>query len=247
VSARLKATVLVVLFVLGLLISAPASMIAMLLPADTVRMVGVSGSVWRGSAARVMLNTPGGYLHFGAVNWRLFASSLLLFSPRATIHSRWGDQLVTATIRLRGSADFDLKDFDAQVSARLLQQFAPVTLGGRFFLQASELQIRKGYPVSATGRAQWRDATWTSDQGPSSLGDYALDIDQLPGQGLRGEIVTLSGPVNASGTVILENHNYSLNILLGSESNLGPQLRQALSLIAQPVGQKFRVELSGSL
>jgi hypothetical protein len=158
-----------------------------------------------------------------------------------------GGQEISGIITLHGSHDFDLEDVDASVSARLLRQFTPLMLGGRFSLQASTISIRDGQPVHAQGRALWHEATWLSPQGPSPLGNYAVDFSQQPGEALSGQIVTLRGPVNASGTVELANNNYALDVLLSADAGLDPQLQQAMSLIAQPVGKNFRIDLNGRL
>ena len=47
--------------------------------------------------------------------------------------------------------------------------------------------------------------------------------------------------------VALEGIAYDIDVLVGSKRPLDPQLQQALSLIATPVGQEYRVQLQGDL
>ena len=106
-------------------------------------------------------------------------------------------------------------------------------------------------PESGQGRVLWRDASWFSPQGARALGNYALDFEQQDGSALQGEIQTMSGPVDATGTIQLHNRSYSVDIVLESESSLDPQLQQALSLFGQSVpgreDQAYRLQLSGDL
>ena len=79
------------------------------------------------------------------------------------------------------------------------------------------------------------------------LGTYALDFRQEPGEALRGQVITLSGPVEASGVVELRERAYLVEILLSGRGLQDPQLQQALGLIARPVGQGYRIKLEGEL
>jgi hypothetical protein len=77
------------------------------------------------------------------------------------------------------------------------------------------------------------------------LGTYALDFHQAPGEILQAEIVTVSGAVAANGTVELDNRGYRVDILVSSQMAMDAQLEQALSLIAAPEPQGYRVKLNG--
>jgi hypothetical protein len=76
-------------------------------------------------------------------------------------------------------------------------------------------------------------------------GTYALDFHQAPGEMLQGEVVTVSGPVAANGTVELQNRNYRVDILVSSQMAMDAQLEQALSLIAAPEARGYRVVFDG--
>ncbi len=78
------------------------------------------------------------------------------------------------------------------------------------------------------------------------LGSYALDLQQLDGEPLRGEIVTLTGTLEASGGLMLDDRRYSLNILMRSEDELEPQMQEMLGLIATPEGEKYRISVDGN-
>lgn len=239
------AAVLVLLLVATLVVTAPARLFYLAVPGDQLLLRGLSGTVWHGSASGVLLKLPQGYLQLGAVQWSLRPLSLLLLAPRLSLRSEWGNQTLSGEFVLRGERDLDVLDLDANASATLLGHFAPIAVDGMFNLQVAHLELRDGLPHSAKGRLVWKDSGWRSPQGPVPLGTFALDFEQAPGEALLGNIITLSGPLQASGTVQLRERHYEVDILLGSEQPLDMQLRRMLSLIAVPEDQAFRIGVKG--
>lgn len=236
-----------VLFVVFLLALVPARLVNGFLPGTNVIMQGYSGTLWRGAASRCLVATGSGYLHLGRVRWSLSPLSLLTLSPSLTLESTWGRQRINTDLRISGPEDLELTDLDAMVSAQLLQQFLPLSISGDFSVQAEELYLEKGFPSRARGRLIWQNAAWDAGQGSSPLGSYAMDFEQQPGGALEGELVTISGAVSANGSVRLLGKDYSLDILVSGEGGLGSQLEQALSLIAQPVSEGYRIKFDGQL
>jgi len=244
-SRLFQAAALAGLLLVCLLVSAPARLLNLLLPPQQVVMQGFSGTLWHGSAGRALVRAGSGYLHLGAVQWRLSPLSLLLFAPRLNLNSQWGKQTLQGDVILRGRQDVDLKDLDIKVAANLVQQFAPVSLAGTLSAQLVELKLRDGRPFAGSGRLLWQNGAWQSPQGTLQLGSYALDFQQLPGEALTGDVLTLSGPVQAMGTLSLLDTTYEVNINVSSQDVMEPQLKQALSLIARPAAGGFQVELEG--
>ncbi len=236
---------LALLLLVSLIVAAPARLLATLLPAEQVHMEGFAGTLWRGSASRCLLRAGPGYLHLGSVSWRLAPLSLLTLAPRLTVESQWGQQRFAGDLVFRGEQAFDFHDFEATLAADLLRRFAPITLGGHLNASFDELVVRDLVPVSAQGRLVWQSAAWESPQGLMPLGTYAIDIDPQQGGGLSGEVLTLSGRVNASGTVGLSGRRYTVDVLVGASNGLDEQVQRALSLIAAPEGNAYRVNLDG--
>lgn len=239
------ALILALLLVVTLVVSTPARLLGLVLPREQVVMQGFAGTLWNGSASRVLLRLPAGYLHLGSVQWSLDPFSLLLFAPRLSLRAAWGNQTISTEVVLRGQADIDVLDMEGQVSADLLRHFAPVSISGMLSAQFKQFQVREGLPYSGDGRLVWQNGTWQSPQGLVPLGSYALDFQQPPGEVLLAEVITLSGPLLASGTVELEARHYELDILLAGEDTLDNQLQNMLPLIAVPEGENFRIKLSG--
>jgi len=206
---------------------------------------GFSGTLWRGSVSRCLVRAGPGYVHMGAVQWRLQPLSLLLFAPRLGLDSRWGAQTLSAEMVLQGQQDISFYDLDASFSADLVRQFVPLALAGTLSLQLQQLHLRDALPEQAAGRLVWQNGVWLAPDGPLPLGSYGLDFRQDPDGPLRGNVVTLSGPVEASGTVELVGRSYDLDITVGGPNTLDSRLQQALSLVARPEGQAYRIKLDG--
>jgi hypothetical protein len=139
-----------------------------------------------------------------------------------------------------------LSDIDAVLPAALVRQLIPVELSGRFAILVPHLVIDGGVPVAGDGRIVWQDAGWVSPRGKRRLGTYAVDFEQPEGGALLGEVVTLSGELQAHGSVNLEGTNYVIDIVLAGPGLDDPQLQQALQLVAIPEGNQFRVKMQGS-
>jgi hypothetical protein len=237
--------VLALVLISSLVSTMPARLLGVFLPGDAVVMQGFRGTLWRGSASRVLVHAGAGYLHLGAVQWSLRPLSLLLLAPRLEIESRWGKQRLVGELIVRGARDLEMRDFDASFPAELVRHFAPVELQGTLSAQLTGLRLRDGLPQSADGRLVWQQAAWLSPMGSRPLGTYAVDFRQPPGGTLAGQIQTLSGPVEASGSIELTGRAYRIDILLAGQGPFEPQLQQALSLVASPRGDDFQLVLDG--
>lgn len=247
ISRLVGALALALLFFVTLVATAPARLLSWAVPGDLVSLGGLSGTVWDGSASSVMIRLPQGYFQLGAVQWSLQPFSLLTLAPHLHLESRWGDQTLAAEVIARGQRDIDLLNLEVQVAASLLGRFAPVAVDGMFNLQAELLQLRDAMPYSGNGRLVWQNAAWQSPRGLVPLGSYALDYQQPEGEAVQGEIITLAGPLQATGSLQLQQRHYSVNILMSSETAIDAQVQQMLSLIAQPEGSGFRLKLEGDL
>lgn len=241
----LQGVILLLVLLVSLVVAAPARLLTHFLPGEQLLVQGVSGTLWNGAASRAMVKLPAGYLHLGAINWSLRPLSLLTFSPQVQLQGQWGEQRLSGELQWHGAGNFTLQDFDARLAANLLRQFAPVALEGQVVLQLQALAIRDNLPYSGKGRVVWERGAWQAPSGSLALGTYALDFEQAEEEPLHGEIVTLSGPLEAQGSVSVDGRNYGLNIKVASEEPLDPQLGAALSLMAAPEDGGYRLKLDG--
>ncbi len=235
------------LFLLFLVINAPARLLNYVLPQDQFIIQGLEGTLWQGVASRTMVATERGYVHLGRLNWTLRPLSLLLFAPSLDIRSEWGAQTLSGRVTLRGSRSLGLRDFEALGSADLLRQLLPVALTGTISAQVERLLLVDGLPTTARGRLVWQNAGWVSPQGPLELGAYALEFEQAAGEPLLGDVITIDGPVEAEGSIRLTEVDYALDLTVHGEAPLDPQLQQALSLVAQADNNAYRIQVQGAM
>ncbi|MFV0278615.1 MAG: type II secretion system protein N [Parahaliea sp.] len=242
------------LLLLCLMLQAPARLLPALLPGQPFYLAGVSGTVWHGQASRAVLQTSAGPVALGRVEWWLNPWSLPMFSPVVTVNSQWGSQHLSARVQLHGDKDIGLEDVSATISAALLRQVAPLAVDGQFSLQVRYLRVRDGLPVAAEGRLVLEHGVWNAPRGRLPLGSYVLEVGPAPAgtalnedAALSGQVTTLAGPVAAEGRVSLAGRDYRLDIRIGGDRPLDPMLQQGLSLMAQPVGNAYHLQLSGSL
>jgi hypothetical protein len=232
---------------ISLAVYAPARLIAYLLPPEQMVLQAFRGSLWDGHANRAMLRTGAGYLHLGALSWELNPWSLLTLAPRLKLHSEWADQRLSSRVTLRGRGSVDFKDMQITASASLIRHILPLSLSGRMEGQFQELKIRDELPVYAVGRLLWRDGSWRAPQGEMRLGSYGLDVLTDKDGALRGEIVSIAGPVEAVGTVSLTGPVYELDVRVSAGAAMQESLQQALSLVASPDEGGYRMALQGNI
>lgn len=235
---------LALLFLLVLLVSAPAHLLGRLLPEDSVRISGISGTVWSGEASNAAVLTDGGWLQLGRTSWELSPLYLLLLSPAGDVESRWGQQRFQAKLRLSPSGKLRVRDLEASFSAALIKRWIPVILRGELNLLVDRMEFSEGMPVSGAGRLVWRQAFWRGNRGSQPLGDYVLEFNiSAPGQG-EARITTLSGPIEIDGGLTVDGRRYAVDASLTSEQQIDRELAEALELMAAPVDGGFRLKFN---
>lgn len=246
---RLLPGLLALLFLLLVLLAlAPARLLAWVVPPGQLVVAGLSGSVWHGRAARVEVVTPAGSLALGRVDWQLSPWSLLGLAPRLQVQSHWGTQRLSGELHLVGADTLRINNLSASLDAGLLRHLAPLALAGNLSLQAAALELHDGLPRALSeGRLVWQQARWASPRGPIPLGSYVLEAEQAAGAPLRGEVITLQGPVQAAGELQWDGASYSIALRIDSEGAWDPLVQESLALIASPDGDGYRLHLNGEL
>lgn len=248
------ATLLIICLVLLGLPSLPARLLPRFVSGDQVLLSGLSGTLWRGKAARAVMQTPMGYLHLGELRWQLSPLSLLVAAPALELSTAWGTQRGELSARLRGDT-LEINALDFAVDASIIKQVLPVDLDGRVQLLFENLVLQNGLLVEADGRAVWQDASWLAPAGRRPLGTYAATFESAvsssegdagESSGVRLKIETLSGMVRAEGDGELGSSSYELDVRIEGD-NLEADVAQALALVAAPEDNGYRLRLSGAM
>lgn len=228
------------------IVRAPARLLPLLVDPQPLRLSALDGTLWRGQASRALVDTPAGPLHLGAVRWQLRLWSLLSLSPRLDISTDWGPQRLSASLIRRNDAVL-LRDARLTLDARLSRQFAPVDLRGRFDVELESLQFVGGELRQAKGQVVWQEAAWMGIGGVKPLGTFAARLATADDGAIVADLQTLAGPLLVSGYAALQSPEYELDLQLTSRESMDPELQQALSLVASPGENGYRLRLDGEL
>ena len=238
----LSGAALVLLFVVVLAAKAPAHLVGYLVPAESMRLSGFSGTLWEGVASSSAVATEAGWIQLGRLQWSLSQLYLLLLSPTADLESRWGRQSLRAHVRLYPNGNYRVRGLDSSFSAGLIKQWLPVNLRGDINIVMDELEISDGEPQAGRGRIVWRQAFWRGNQGSQPLGDYVLEFEVTGPQQFRGRVSTLAGPIEVEGGLDVSGRSYSVDARLRSEQGFDPELASALQLMAAPVEGGYQLK-----
>lgn len=241
-----RSTLLLACLLAGFLVwQAPARLLGVLLP-DRLILSAVSGSVWRGTAARSVWQLDNGALILGRVNWRLSPLSLVLLQPTVTINMEWGGQRLVGAFTQNLSGATEIKDFQAEFDTGLIRQFLPLYIGGRIIADFSKISLASNQLQSLDGTLTWQSAVWTAAAGDMSLGDYLLELSGKNRQ-VQGRVTTLSGGLMVAGTVAVAENNYEIDLDLSGPVTANPDLADALQLLATPSATGFDMVMKGRL
>ena len=243
---RHGATLLGGLLLLFVLSTAPARLLALLVPAQQLQLGFLQGTVWRGTASSAVLRVPGGGLQLGQLQWRLSPASLLLLSPRFQLHGVWGEQRLTADLTLYPNGSLRLRNSSAAFTASLLKQWLPLQLGGSMRLQLRELRLRGGLPTAGSGQLSWQRAVWYGTSSNQLLGDYTAEFRLTAGPRASATVQTQAGPVHIEGTLALRARRYAVDARLTSAAGFGAELASALQLMAVPIADGYHVKFNSA-
>lgn len=238
-------TAAVALGIILLVAHTPAALVTKLLPPQ-VKLDGVSGTVWEGEAARARWQATNGDVYLGHLQWKLSFWSLVTFEPAVALATEWGPQQIAMTAVLLGGRGLSLRNVDVSIDARLLRKFAPLFIGGQINLDATELRWENDAFVTASGRALWERAVWTSYRGDVPLGTYAMDFE-MQGQQIVSKVITIEGQLQAEGMLSLSEKQYTVDLQLSGPAVNQEGLRDSFKLFGVETAEGFKVDLEGAI
>lgn len=235
----------VFVFVILLSSQIPARAISHVLP-DNVMLTGVSGTIWSGRAARAWVEIDQQPLMLGRVQWRLEPWRVPWGAP-LSFSSVWGQQALRAQLAYRPDGSTLLQDVVFAVNTQLFKAFFPLYLGGALSGEFAQIAIDEGRVVNAEGVVRLLRGVWTARSGNIPLGDYQIDFSSATaaGAGTQGSLKTIAGSLQLSGDLSATLTDYQIVVEATGPVARDDAFRRAMSMIAIPNQDGFRVSLTG--
>jgi general secretion pathway protein N len=216
-----------------------------------IEAAGISGTVWRGSAAVASIAGLGLY----DVEWAIRPLSLLTGSLAIDVRARQPDGFIDAAVRA-GLGTVRITDLRGTTSLRSLSRVIPLgDVTGLLSLQLDSLEIEDGWPRSAVGqiRLAQLETPLLMPGGPSGLiplGNFVVSLEETGSGEVAGQFTDQGGPLEVSGRFRLsEDHSYELSGLIRARDSAAPEIVQGLQFVTGAPDESGRrpFELSGSL
>lgn len=241
------------LFLLGLLAFAvtaiwkfPAAGVLPHVNTAPIKLNGVSGTVWNGTAQSVVAPAPA--VPVTNVNWKARPSTLLSGSAGAMVNFEViggkGEGLVSRNL----AGNMFVTDGNFRVPASRLEQFLPLPVaefGGIVLADITKVEIENNLLKSSDGTVTWRDA---EVKNTVKLGQVVFDIEPQGEQHI-GKLSNTDGQLDIRGEVLLDQAgNYKADIHIKPTAETPPQVNGLLGVVGQPASDgSYRIRNSGNI
>jgi general secretion pathway protein N len=248
-SMRILAWVAVPLTVwLALVIRATPAHWGIWLAGLPVQMDGVTGTVWDGRVANVVIPYGGNYYSLGTLEWDLDPWSLLTLSPCAEFSTELGNQTTAGTACAGLGGTLTLKNTELSLPTGIAEIWAPVQVRGQVDAQIQRLTFSDNQIRELNGSGSWSHAFYHNSQTWVPLGTIAFDLSEDSQGGLAAKVFDIEGPVEVdldSRFSLAGAYDIRGNIALrpGAPQEIG----QLLMIVARETQRgQFSVEWVGS-
>lgn len=239
---RYLITLGVIVFVLALLLNAPAAVIYGWTQSKTttpaVKLYGLQGTVSAGQMSGLFINQ---HPAFHDLHWQIKPAWLLLAHAAFHINSNNVQDILDGDVRLSplGTATFnnvrasmDLKSLLTAIG----QPYLPI--GGQVNLDLDTLQLKDNLPTQATGHVIVHDMAWTLARPQAMLGDFRADISTDNDNNILAKIASTAGTLDVKGDAKLAtDKSYELHLQYRPKATAEAMVRNLLSSSGAPDNQ----------
>jgi len=198
-----------------------------------VKLYGVQGSIWNGSAEKVIIpNQPA----IDNIKWNINPAMLLLARISGDVKASIKNQNVTGDISVSAMGNFSASNVRARIEAPVMQELIKMPLGelgGVFNINIESFEtVQNGLPNIAAN-IKWQNATLTILESVD-LGFIDLNLKTNDNNQLTADISNKKGQLLLDGNARLENNKaYDLNLRITPENNADQNIRQSVSMLAK--------------
>ncbi len=228
-------------FVIGLVITFPARMAYQWLAPDELKLSGIDGTIWHGSAAR---GTAGG-LYLANISWSYEPLALLTGKFEFASSSNLASGFFDARIAVGLSGKLTLSDVSGALTLDTLTAILPLSgIEGDVTVTFEEVIIENGVPVEATGTLVLANLV-SRYLSPTILGDYEAEF-QTYDEGILASVESINGVLELVGMVKLtRNRNWEFIGKVAATPAAPLGISQQLQLLGSPDSRgkrDFRIE-----
>lgn len=240
-------------FLLALVAELPASAAVRWLAPEGLRVSGIAGTLWSGSAAGAEI----GALRLGETKWTLFPPAALLGRASGTVATSIGDATFEGAVSWRGSGNFSCENCVYQGSLASLRPLIPAlkALTGKASVELAALEIRDKWPTRLVGTAKLAEVP-LSMQGrpagpnpPAAAFDVSIGADPVPDGGvIEATIKDAGGPVEMTARLTMSPPgNYEIAGRAKARPEAPPDIVNALNMLGPKAADgSTEISMSGT-
>ena len=225
--------ILVVLFVVVVIVAAtfPARLVtsAVLPESSSVQLDDVSGSIWKGSAGRLLYKG----VDQGRFSWQVQPASLLRRQIDVVLDLQ-GTSMKGVARLVREADRVHISDAHVTVPADRLEPLLDIPalhLTGHVQLDLDEMELVNRVPTALKGSATWHEAGVTGED-QASFGTLVANFGALSTGGFGGTVEDQGGPLELDGQFKTTLMGYEAEAILRARND-DPQVTRALRHIGE--------------
>ena len=161
----------------------------------SAQMEGITGTIWSGQAASVVLPYDGGVYALGELSWKLKPFSVFTLNPCANITTKLASQTIEGIACSSIAGNLTLKDLEINLPAAAAEIWAPVSVQGDVFVQIESLTTSGNNIKTLSGKGSWTGARYHNSQAWMNLGAIAFELSENKNGKIDAKIFDLEGPL----------------------------------------------------
>lgn len=237
-------------YILFLLVYTPASAVITILNESLpqVKIEGVGGTIWNGSAQRITYaNKP----ILDDARWSICVWRLITGEACVELNAKYNGNDLHSEIGINVAGTFKVRDLKVSLDAETLGNQLNLPLGklsGDVFLEIEHVEWASGSVPFTTGIIKWNNAAITFAE-TIQLGAISIHITESDEYPLTTTINNKGGQLAINGhTNISADGAYTLELRLLPGNNASTNLRKSLGMFANKQSDgNYIVEDSGNL
>ncbi|MCK4834304.1 MAG: type II secretion system protein N [Gammaproteobacteria bacterium] len=238
----------IISYFIFLIFTIPAKPVTDLLNDNTpVKIQGVSGSLWNGSAYMVTTDD----IQLKKTEWSFSPWKLFTGKIAVDIKTRFLDNHISAEVGTSFIGRFFIEHLSANIAARDIAQLANIPLAqldGTVSLDIEYAQWKQGELPLASGEIRWVNATITVAE-TASLGNISIILRESEQQLLNAEIKNQGGDIRITGTAeLVPQADYAVDIILAPTATANNNIKRSLGFFAKKQNNgEYTLKKSGPL